>query len=152
MKKLLAALSLLVCWYWSSAQSSVADMTSLHWLVGTWETTDPSAGKTLLEVWTLQPEGYLSGEGISVKEGDTTLFERLQIVPKNDGMEYVAHVISNPAPVIFRMTDLGTRTFTVENPDHDFPRKIVYTFDGDKLTTRVSGDGQEYSAIYQKRD
>ena len=106
----------------------------------------------MLEVWTLEPEGYLSGEGLSVKEGDTTRFERLQIVPKDDGMEYVAHVISNPAPVIFQMTKLGTKTFTVENPDHDFPNKIVYRYNGDTLTTTASGDGQEYSAAYQKKD
>ena len=51
----------------------------------------------------------------------------------------------------FKLTTLEENRAVFENPEHDFPTKIVYERDGDMLTAIVSGliDGEERSSGWQ---
>jgi len=45
--------------------------------------------------------------------------------------------------VKFRMTEHDSNSFTVENPTHDFPNKIKYWKNGEKLNALVTGKENE---------
>ena len=49
---------------------------------------------------------------------------------------------------MFTATEVAENLLVVEQPEHDFPQKVVYRREGDALTATISGpagDGQEQS-------
>jgi hypothetical protein len=81
---------------------------------------------------------------VSKRGGETVFEEKLRIVPKEGMVYYVADVPENAQPVYFKLTELSEKGFSFENPAHDFPQKIVYKRDGDRLRARISaGDKAE---------
>lgn len=43
----------------------------------------------------------------------------------------------------FRLTEIDNEGFTAENPDKEFPKKIMYRIVGDKLKAVISGGDME---------
>lgn len=117
---------------------SVAD---LSWLSGDWET---GAGDTRIEEhWTRPDGGTLLGMGRTVRGGKTAFFEYLRIETRDDGIYYVAHPKARPG-TDFKATQVGPDEVVFENPEHDFPKRIVYRKEADgSVTARVEGDGTE---------
>lgn len=114
----------------------------LAWLAGEWLRTDLPAGTTGVERW--QVEGReLVGAGIRRKGAQVLFQEGLRLQADARGVVYVAEVAGNAAPVPFRLTSQGPGTAVFENPAHDFPKKIVYRLEGDRLEVRTSGAGRE---------
>jgi hypothetical protein len=122
------------------------------WLAGTWENLQSRPGETVLEVWQMEPEGHLSGKGIIIRSADTIVTERLQIVQREGTYYYVADVSHNPAPVFFEITEFGPDGFVVQNPGHDFPKKIVYNLREEGIVATASGDGREFTSRFRKME
>ena len=129
------------------------------WVVGTWVQQKPN-GKQRLEVWTLQNNQKLTGKGLKVSGGDTTLLENIEISISNDQIYYVPTVPDQNQgnPVSFSLVSTEGYKITFENPAHDFPQRIIYeckplindsfsVSSGDSLLVRVeslSGDGIDF--------
>lgn len=128
-----------------------SDFRHLKWLEGTWQRTNLKPGKTAHERWEPSSRKRLVGYGVSMSGADTTFLEKLQIVVADKKIYYVADVPENPAPVYFLLTDLGPQGFVCENPDHDFPKKISYRREGEKLMVQISGDGSEVNFEFVKK-
>lgn len=122
----------------SSIAQSVDDFS---WLEGTWQRQNTKPGSSAFETWN-QSEGMLSGMGVTLKGTDTVFIEKLKIVNQKDTWYYVAEVSHNAAPTYFKITSFGKEGFVCENPDHDFPKKIVYALEDDRLIATISGDGK----------
>ena len=144
MKLLVVALTLL-----SSALQAQA-VNELSWLTGTWNRTNVKAGRAAHERWIKTAEG-LQGWGVSLNGADTTFVEKLRIVTKEDKLYYVADVPENKALTWFLITEVSANTFTCENPQHDFPKKIVYQRDGNKLKATVSGNGKSIDYLFERK-
>jgi len=123
-----------------------------QWLIGTWERTQSRPGTTAVEIWSQEPDGSLVGMGITMKGIDTVFIERLSIVVKNNKTYYVADVSHNTAPTYFEITQQDDSGFTSENPEHDFPKKIVYKKEGDSLTAIISGNGKQIPFYFRRID
>ena len=53
---------------------------------------------------------------------------------------YVVKVAHNDTPVAFRLIECTSKGCVFENPDHDFPNRIIYANTlGDMLLARIEG-------------
>lgn len=76
----------------------------------------------------------------SVRDGRTVAFEFIRIVELVGGeLAFIASP-SGQNTTQFSMTSLGDREVIFENPDHDFPQRIIYRLISDEeLLGRVEG-------------
>jgi hypothetical protein len=124
---------------------------AFDWLKGTWEKVQTKPGQTAYEVWSEDVDGNLTGMGCTLNGADTVFIERLKIIEKSGDYYYVADVSHNAAPVLFKMTEIGDMSFISENPEHDFPKKITYRFDGTVLTATISAGQKEIPFRFRRK-
>ena len=149
MKKLLT-IGLILILQCSFAQVS-SDLKKLSWLEGKWERTNTKPGKKGFEIWTKVSATEWKGKGVSLTGADTTFVEKLKLIVKDGTPYYVADVPENQKEVLFRFTTLTENSFVCENLQHDFPKKISYQRDGDKLKAVISGDGKSIEYLFVKQ-
>jgi hypothetical protein len=84
--------------------------------------------------------GTMLGMSRTVSNGKTVEFEFIRI--RQDGNGEI-HFIAKPSgqkEASFKMINAGKREVTFENPEHDFPQKIVYRLEKDgSLGARIEG-------------
>ena len=114
----------------------------LTWLAGCWETAGDT--RTSFEMWSKPAGGLMVGAGRSLVDGTARGWEHLRLHAEGEGLVYVA-IPSGQSETAFRSTTVGSDGFAVENLDHDFPQRLVYTRVGtDAISVRVeSADGSE---------
>ena len=133
-------------------QSTYSTVDQLKWLEGTWTRTNSRAGQSGLELWKKVSSTELSGRGVTLNGSDTVFVEKLRIVVRDGNLFYVADVPENQQPVYFPMTEIKQNSFTCENPEHDFPKKIAYNLQGNKLQATISGDGKAIDYLFVRSD
>lgn len=105
-------------------------------LLGRW--ADESRKNDFHEFWK-ESENGLTGTGVVLSNGDTVFIEHLAILEREGDWYYSAKIDSqnNGEPVYFKLQTKEDSLFVFENPDHDFPQKIVYDLQasGDLLIT-----------------
>jgi hypothetical protein len=126
------------------------DLKNLEWLTGNWTRTNAKPGRSGFEIWERVSLTEMKGRGINLKGTDTTFVEKLKIVVKDGSVFYVADVPQNKEPVLFKATSVTNSSIVFENPQHDFPKKIAYEFDGQKLMATISGDGKSIDYWFEK--
>ena len=146
MKKLT---TLLFTALWVSAYSQT-DLKTLEWLNGKWTRTNAKAGRSGFEIWEKISSTEMRGRDINLKDTDTTFVEQLKILVKENAIYYVADVPENKEPVMFKGTSVTQASVVFENPHHDFPKKIVYEWDGQKLKATISGNGKSIDYWFEK--
>jgi len=128
-------------------QSSIDQVT---WLEGKWTRTNSKAGQAGLEIWEKISSTELSGQGITMHGTDTAFVENLRIIVRDGNLFYVADVPENQKPVFFQLTEIKQNSFTCENPEHDFPKKIAYSLQGNILHATISGNGKAIDYLFVK--
>ena len=132
--------------------TNAQDLKEFEWLVGSWERQGGRPGTSSVEVWSLNDDGSLSGSGITMKGGDTVFVEKLHLVIKNNKPHYVAEVAHNKSATYFEIIESSNSGFVSSNPEHDFPKKIKYDLDGNKLVATISGNGKEIPFHFIRKD
>lgn len=107
------------------------DLARLAWLAGAWR------GAGTEEVWLAPAGGLMPGLNRTVHEGRAS-FEFLRIEQRPDGIAYVASPGGGP-PTTFRLVAQAEREAVFEDPAHDFPRRITYRRQDDRLHVRLEG-------------
>ncbi len=124
----------------AAAPIDAARIEDLAFLAGSWRMEGPPA---IEEHWTKPAGGTLIGMGRVSGDGRTFFFEYLRIEKRADGIFYVAQP-KGGAKTDFRLVQLAPGEAVFENPQHDFPKRILYRrLDGDRLLARTEGDGTE---------
>lgn len=118
----------------AAPSSSVQD---LAWLSGCWASIDGEAGSG--ETWTAPAGGTLLGVGRTVKSGKTVSHEFMQIRETGSGQIAFIALPSGQKEASFPLVRLSGQEAVFENPQHDFPQRVIYRRDGDLLTGRVEG-------------
>lgn len=131
-------------------EASAQTANDLSWLTGMWKRTNVKPGRTAHERWIKTNEG-LQGWGISMNGADTSFVEKLRIVTKDNKLYYVADVPQNKRLTWFLITEVSATSFTCEDPEHDFPKKIVYQLDGNKLKATISGNGKSIDYFFERK-
>jgi len=113
-----------------------AGINDVAWMAGCWEST--RGARHVVEQWTAPEGGTMLGMSRTVASGKKTEYEFLMIREGAKGLEYVAKP-SGQAEATFTATHVSTSDVVFENPAHDFPKRILYTRDGDALNAAIDG-------------
>lgn len=124
---------------------------NLEWLIGTWDLANAKPGTNNTESWSRISDSELSGYGVTVRGGDTIMIEKMKIMQKNHKMFYVADIKENKEPVFFELVEITENEFVCENPQHDFPKMIVYKKIDNMLKATISGNGKFIDYLFVKR-
>lgn len=122
-------------------QSGIPDF--LH---GTWKMEN----EDVYEHWDKLNSRILKGFSYKIKNGQIEISEYLDISEKNNQTIYTAAVINqnNGKGIEFKLTKADS-TFTFENPDHDFPKKISYQKLSDNEIFIQISDGNQKSFSFK---
>jgi hypothetical protein len=122
-----------------AAQGAAPKLSDLAWLAGCWEMNNASRGLTITEMW-MKPGGdAMIGIGRTVRSGKVVDFEFLRIVQDANGLAYISRPSGNTGDTTFRLLRGSANEIVFENPTHDFPQRIIYKLNGDKLHARIEG-------------
>jgi hypothetical protein len=113
-----------------------ADLAALAWLPGAWVRRQDGASSE--ERWGPPGGGALLGTARTVVGGRMVMFEFLRIVERAGGLVYIAQP-GGAAPTEFVLAAITPTRAVFENPQHDYPQRIVYERDGERgLVTEIS--------------
>lgn len=110
----------------------------LGWMAGHWTLTKD--GVVMEEVWTEPRGGVMLGMHRDAKDAKAS-FEFLRIAATPEGIVYFAQPGGRP-PTPFTLTGAERGRAVFSNPEHDFPKRIIYWREDAKLCARVEGDGE----------
>lgn len=116
------------------AQENSPEMWKVGFISGCWKGGDKV--QILEEQWTKPAGQSMLGVGRTIKDGKTEFYEFLQIRERSDGIFYIAEPNGEKA-VSFKLVKLNDSQAIFENPQHDFPQRIIYqkTIDGSLLAS-----------------
>lgn len=137
--KAFAACCLLI----AGAPLAAAPIDELGWLAGCWVAQRGDAGSG--EVWTTPAGATVLGASRTVRAGRTVAHEFMLITDGPQGLVFTAAPSAKPA-ASFRAIRVEPRRVTFENPDKDFPQRVIYESPDDAtLIGRIEGqhDGRE---------
>ena len=125
------------------AEAAPAAQPDLDWLAGYWLSCE--GGRDVAETWSERRGGIMLGTNIMT--GPQSFFwEQMRIeagVPGPGDLSFVAQPRGAAQPTAFRLVRAGDREAVFENPAHDFPQRVIYRRDGDRLVGRIEGRGGE---------
>ena len=127
------------------------ELAELVWLTGSWVLAREDG--LAEEHWTRPNGGTMLGLNRTVVNGRTVMWEFLRIEATPQGIVYLASPGGRHPPTPFALIEIGPRRVVFENPDHDFPQRIVYERTGDRLDARIEGrhNGQPVSEEWSWR-
>ena len=135
MRSALATIGILIG---STALAQTRSLADVQWIVGCWERTTRT-GKGV-ELWSVPQGGVMMGVSYAVTDTSIRESEQLRIWASGDTLVYEAHP-SSQARTLFKTTARVSGEVTFENPQHDFPQRIIYRRAGtDSLVARIEGD------------
>lgn len=118
----------------------------LSWISGCWVAPDESA----LEVWTEEEGGDFSAFGVAVSDNKVAFYEVLSIRQGNDGVFVYTATPAGQSPTSFLATEWSDKSIAFTNPDHDYPQRISYKRQGNRLLATISLLGGENPETFEK--
>jgi hypothetical protein len=141
----------------STASRPVGTATTIErlaWISGDWQTA-PGGRAQIEEHWTLPAGGTMIGMGRTVVGTKTIEFEFLRIEQRGDDIYYVAHPNANCPQTDFKLTRLTEQEVIFENPEHDYPKRVIYRKNADAIVASIDGGeatkSQSFPYVRMKR-
>lgn len=134
-KSALIAVSLLAVPAVSARAGSVAD---LNWLTGCW--VQKARGVTIEETWLAPSGGALLGVGRTVRDADNALrnYEFMKIDSPDGVLTFTADP-SGQNRASFAVKTQTANEIVFEDPEHDFPQRVVYRKVATGLHAHIEG-------------
>jgi hypothetical protein len=125
----------------------------MEWLVGRWRAED-SSGRIHYGRWSPPTGGIMLGYARSFRDDRNLGTEILRIEKRRDGITLTAHPEMQMPGTPFTLMDMRSARhgeLRFENPEHDFPTRIVYRRSGpDEMLVRVENDEEGFTRLYQR--
>jgi len=123
------------------------------WMAGDWSLD--AHGTRVEEHWTKADGNLMLGMSKTVTSKGKVNFEFLRVAEVDGKLAYIAMPQGNP-PTTFPLKSSEATRIVFENLKHDFPQRVIYWRDGEKLCARIEGnmggkaEGEEwcYSRIH----
>lgn len=107
------------------------------WLAGCWK--QRGGNRESLEMWMPPAGGLMLGASRTIVGGAVREYEQLVIKVENGKLVFTA-TPSGQQTASFTATSVTDTGFVVENPQHDFPQRIIYRRRGtDSLLAQIEG-------------
>ncbi len=117
----IAILSLIVIC--TSVTASPPDLSELAWMSGSW--MGSYKGVETEEYWQAPKGASMLGIHRDIAKERTVAFEYFRIEATAEGITFWASPEGRPATP-FRLKELKGKHVVFENPEHDFPQRIIY--------------------------
>jgi hypothetical protein len=120
---------------------AAAGLGAVAFLAGVWQHEED--GRFREETWTAPRGDLMLGTNRTVRSGKKTQWEQLRLVAEDGEVTYWASPSGAP-PTPFRLVEHAANRAVFANPEHDFPQRLTYVRDGDRLSVRVEAqkDGE----------
>ena len=132
-----------------SAQEKNFTINDLAWLKGCWSLN--RNGRETTEHWLKPAGGTMLGISRTLADGKTVEFEFTQIRQESSGEIFFIAKPSGQPEATFKMIKGSPREVIFENPQHDFPQRVIYRLQSDSsLLGRIEGvsKGKEKSVDF----
>ncbi|MEM9937983.1 MAG: DUF6265 family protein [Pseudomonadota bacterium] len=106
---------------------------ALGWIEGCWETQDG----TSYEHWARGHESLIFGFNTLTNKGDLAFFEQMRFQHVDGNWQFAAYP-RGVGPTLFDAVEVSDLKIVVENPDNDFPQRIVYERVENTLAAQIS--------------
>ena len=124
---------------------------NFDWLLGDWvRINNKSENKRTYETWDKYNNDEYLGIGYTVHDSDTVAQEEMSLILKEGQWNFEVMANGEAETTKFKVTNIGTSQFTVENKELSFPNKIKYWKDGKNIKAIVSGDSLKLSFEFEK--
>ena len=118
--------------------TGVTSLSSVAWLAGCWSAEQGEAGSG--EQWLPPAGGTMLSVSRTVKDGKTVEFEFMQLRVNAEGKLVFIALPSGQKETTFVASNVGQDFVTFENPQHDFPQKVIYRLESPtRLIGRIEG-------------
>lgn len=135
----------------TNASTQTTTLADLAWMAGSWESV-PGGRRQSEEHWTQAAGASMMGMSRTVAGEKTVEFEYLRIEQRADGIYYVAHPKARCPGTDFKLTRGSATEAVFENPQHDFPKRIIYRKGADdSLTASIDGGEGTKAMTYAYR-
>ncbi|WP_156339981.1 hypothetical protein [Nonlabens sp. YIK11] len=121
---------------------------SYDWLLGSWERTNDRSGKRTFEVWQKWNSNFYHGKSYTLSQNDT-IYKEIKRLFYYDG-KWNIEVNDKNGLTLFKAQKNIPNSFSVYNPDHDFPKEIHYWIQNDTLRASVGNDGEKNEFSFVK--
>ncbi len=113
-------------------------------LSGTWIMTKKD-GTIVGETWLKKDNNSMTGKSFMIQNGDTTILETVELIKEGKYIFYipVAYGQNDDKPVRFKLTSINASGYIFENAEHDFPKRIVYSFTSSNTLHAYIDDGTD---------
>jgi len=120
------------------AQEQRYSLDSLSWIAGCW--ARGGENRAYEEQW-MKPAGKtMLGMSRSVSNGKTVEYEFLKVHEEENGEIFYTANPSGQEQASFKLVKLEGDIAVFENPEHDFPQRIIYMLEADgSLKARIEG-------------
>jgi hypothetical protein len=111
-----------------SAQEGAREGSPLRafaWMPGCWQGT-LSNGALYEEWWMPEAGGLMQGVARMTRDGRTITFEFMVLRVETGTPVFMAQPAGAAAPTRFPLVDDAGGRWTFENPQHDFPQRVIY--------------------------
>ncbi|MCG8697950.1 MAG: DUF6265 family protein [Bacteroidales bacterium] len=124
---------------------------NFDWLLGNWIRISNDTINKTFENWKKESGTLYFGHGFVMK-GTDTIWQEKMVLTKNDSIWTLrVKTAENDNFVEFGLTKCNDNSFTVENPIHDFPKRINYWKAGEILNATVAGDSLKIEFEFRKK-
>ena len=106
---------------------------SFQWIEGCWVTESEETR----EVWSIGSAEYVFGYNTLTKDEKVRFFEQMRLENSADGWHFVAYP-KGIGPTHFLETNRSEQSVAFLNTETDYPQKITYHREGDKLLAEIS--------------
>ena len=133
----------------TSGNEKAAEAINFNWLQGNWKRLNDEEGKNTFEYWDKKSADEYVGLGYTMSGQDTVFKEYMRIV-KLQNIWNLEVVGVHDDPVYFEFTDFDSNKFVCENKHNEFPKKIEYQFENNKIKAIVSGGEMAIDFNFEK--
>jgi hypothetical protein len=116
------------------------NLNSASWLIGVWVYQSPKGD--IFESWKKLNDSLFVGHSYTMVGSDTITAEEIRLVEQNGDVNYIPSVPDQNMglPVKFKLISMTDNELIFENPEHDFPQRILYQrLTDDSLVAEISG-------------
>lgn len=131
----IAALAIVCLFVWAPLAAQAVE--KLNWMAGCW--LGSSGTRQFAEHWMKPAGGTLLGMSRTLAGGRTVAYEFLRIEEHEGQVTLVARPSGQPE-ASFKMIQSSATEVIFENPEHDFPQRVIYRLQPDgSLVGRIEG-------------
>ena len=123
-----------------SGQEKKSGLENAVWIAGCWQQGEGPDTQLYQEQWMKPAAGAMIGMSRNVAKGKLREWEFLMIKENADGNVYYVAKPSGQPEASFKLIKSTATESVFENPEHDFPQRIIYRLQSDgSLFARIEG-------------